>query len=217
MFIIPCFPTVLLYVTDQGAYVRVQHQQFQVFHDSELRCSVPVSRVSHVVLFGCCNLSHGAVSLALKRRIPILYLASNGRYFGRLETEGHAQIEYLIRQVHCAQDPAFTTRQAKSIILAKLHNSRVLLQRLNRRRKTEIATAAIAALPALMAKVSEAESIESMLGYEGQGAHLHFQAFASLLKGEFEFEKRTRRPPTDPINSLLSLGYTLLSQNIHSI
>jgi CRISP-associated protein Cas1 len=88
---------------------------------------------------------------------------------------------------------------------------------MNRRRKTETATAAIKELPVLMQKVVESESIESMLGYEGQGAHLYFQAFATLLKGRFEFEKRTRRPPTDPVNSLMSLGYTLLSQNLHSM
>jgi len=56
-----------------------------------------------------------------------------------------------------------------------------------------------------------------MLGYEGYGAALYFQAFATVLKGRFEFEKRTRRPPTDPVNSLMSLGYTLLSQNLHSM
>lgn len=206
-----------LYVTDQGAYLRVQHQQFQVFHQAELRCSIPVNQVSHVVLFGCCNVSHGAVSLALRRRIPILYLASNGRYFGRLETEGQAEIEYLTQQVQRSQDPTFIHQQAQSIISSKLNNSRVLLQRLNRKRKTEVATQAIAELPRLMQKVTEAASIESMLGYEGQGAHLYFQAFATLLKGKFEFEKRTRRPPTDPVNSLLSLGYTLLSQNLHSM
>ena len=206
-----------LYVTDQGAYLRVQNQQFQVLHKEELRCAVPVSRVSHVVLFGCCNVSHGAVSLALRHRIPILYLASNGRYFGRLETEGHAQIDYLTQQVMRSQDPVFMRQQAQNIIVGKLHNSRIVLQRMNRRRKTETATAAIKELPLLMQKVAEAESIESMLGYEGQGAHLYFQAFATLLKGRFEFEKRTRRPPTDPVNSLMSLGYTLLSQNLHSM
>jgi CRISPR-associated endonuclease Cas1 len=76
-----------LYVTDQGAYLKVQHQQFLVFHQGELRCQVPVNRVSHIVLFGCCNLSHGAVSLALRQRIPVMYLSQKGRYFGRLETE----------------------------------------------------------------------------------------------------------------------------------
>ena len=206
-----------LYITDQNAYLKVQQQQFQVFHQQELKCAVPVNRVSHVVLFGCCNLSHGAVSLALRRRIPILYLSSNGSYFGRLDTEGHAQVDYLTQQVQKSLDPVFAMRQAQSIILAKLHNSRVLLQRLNRRRRTEKATQAIADLPTIMQSVREAESIESMLGYEGYAATTYFQAYATLLNGKFEFEKRTRRPPTDPVNSLMSLGYTLLSQNLHSM
>jgi len=206
-----------LYVTDQGAYLRVQHQQFQVVHEQEVKCSVPVNRVSHVVLFGCCNVSHGAVSLALRTRIPILYLASNGRYFGRLETEGVAQIDYLMRQVACLQDEAFVVRQAQSVIMGKLHNSRILLLRLNRKRPSKTAEKAIADIAKLIKQVQNSDSIETMLGYEGQGAHLYFQAYATLLKGKFEFEKRTRRPPTDPINSLLSLGYTLLSQNLHSM
>ncbi len=205
-----------LYVTDQGAYLRVQHQQFQVFHRDELRCAVPASRVSHVVLFGCCNVSHGAVSLALQRRIPILYLSSKGRYFGRLQTTGQARIDYLTQQVLKSQDEEFIRRQSASMIMGKLHNARILLMRLNRRRKTEVATGAIASLSEIIEKVPTAETVESMLGHEGQGANLYFQAFASLLKGNFEFEKRTRRPPTDPINSLLSLGYTLLFENANS-
>jgi CRISPR-associated protein Cas1 len=168
-------------------------------------------------LFGCSNLSHGAVSLCLQRKIPVLYLSSKGRYFGQLQTTGQAQVKYLILQVQRSLDPVFVLNQAKAIVLAKLHNSRVLLQRLNRRRKTVVATQAIAELAQLMEKAAMAESVEVLLGYEGYGANLYFQALATLLKGPFEFEKRTRRPPTDPINSLLSLGYTLLAQNLHSM
>jgi CRISPR-associated endonuclease Cas1 len=188
-----------------------------VFHQGELRCQVPVNRVSHIVLFGCCNLSHGAVSLALRQRIPVMYLSQKGRYFGRLETEGQAQVEYLVRQVQCALDPDFTRRQAKSIVLGKLHNSRILLQRLNRRVRTEMAAKAIQELALLMLDVPDVESIEVLLGYEGQAAHLYFQALGTLFKEPFVFEKRTKRPPTDPVNSLLSLGYTLLSQNMYSL
>jgi CRISPR-associated endonuclease Cas1 len=168
-------------------------------------------------MFGVCNVSHGAVRLALQRRVPLLYLSNKGRYFGRLQTTGQAKLEYLIQQVHKAQDPEFIRTQAASIIVGKLHNSRILLLRLNRRRKTEKATQAIGALAELMQTLPTVNSLESMLGYEGTGANLYFQAYASLLKGQFEFEKRTRRPPTDPVNSLLSLGYTLLSQNVHAM
>jgi CRISPR-associated endonuclease Cas1 len=206
-----------LYITDQGAYLKVEHQQFVVYCQGELRCKVPVNRVSHIVLFGCCNLSHGAVSLALRRRIPVLYLSQKGYYFGRLQTEGQAEVEYLMRQVQCALNPDFTRRQAKNIVLGKLHNSRILLQRLNRRGKTERALKAIDALALLMLDVPDAESIEVLLGYEGHGSHVYFQALGTLFKEPFVFEKRTKRPPTDPVNSLLSLGYTLLSQNMHSL
>jgi CRISP-associated protein Cas1 len=206
-----------LYVTDQGAYVKVQNQQFQVFHQQEMKISVPVNRVSHIVLFGCSNLSHGAVSLSLQRRIPVLYLSSNGKYFGRLETEGHAQIDYLTQQVQKSLDPEFALRQSQSMIAAKMHNSRILLQRLNRKRPSDVAKNAIAQLAELIPEAMTAPSIETLMGYEGHAASLYFPAYATLLKGEFEFTKRTRRPPTDPVNSLLSLGYTLLSQNIHSM
>lgn len=205
-----------LYVTDQGAYLKVHNQQFQVFHHQELRICVPVNRVSHVVLFGCCNISHGAVKLALARRIPVLFLSQKGRYFGRLETDGEAKVEYLAQQVKYSRDPDFTKATAESIIRAKLHNSRVLLQRLNRRRRTDAAQKAINSIALLMDNLPLAESIEVLRGYEGKAATLYFQALGSLFVGAFAFEKRTKRPPTDPINSLLSLGYTLLSQNVYS-
>ena len=206
-----------LYVTEQGAYLRVRHQQFQVFCEQELRISVPANNITFVVLFGACTVSHGAVRLALQRRIPLLYLSNKGRYFGRLQTTGQAKLDYLTAQVDKSRDAAFMHRQAQNIILGKLHNSRKVLLRLNSRRKTAVATKAIKEIAALMKKIPTAESIEVMLGYEGQGAKLYFEAFGSLLKGEFKFEKRTRRPPTDPTNSLLSLGYTLLSQNVHAM
>jgi CRISP-associated protein Cas1 len=206
-----------LYVTEQGAYLRVQHQQFQVFYERDLRCSIPANQITHVVLFGACNVSHGAVRLALQRRIPLLYLSDKGRYFGRLETTGQAKIDYLVAQVAKSQDQDFIRQQAMNVIVGKLHNSRKLLMRLNRRRSTELATKAIKEIAVLIKKVTAAETVESMLGYEGQGASLYFRAYGSLLKGPFAFDKRTRRPPTDPVNSLLSLGYTLLSQNVHAM
>lgn len=203
-----------LYITDQGAYLKAKHHQFQVFHQGELRGKVPVARVSHIVLFGCCNLSHGAVSLALHRRIPVLYLSQRGRYFGRLQTDGQAKVDYLSRQVLCSQNPQFVRATSEAIVAAKLHNSRVLLQKLNRRRSTVKASEAIASIAKLIKCLPEAGSLDVLRGYEGSAAAIYFQALGSLFSGPFVFEKRTKRPPLDPINSMMSLGYTLLSQNV---
>ncbi|WP_245912281.1 CRISPR-associated endonuclease Cas1 [Brunnivagina elsteri] len=210
-----------LYVTDQGAYLSVKNQQFQVFYQGELKIKIPVVRVSNIVLFGCCNTSHGAVSMALKRRIPIMYLSQKGRYFGRLQTEGDAKVEYLMRQVECCQNSEFTRKQAEAIVWAKLHNSRNLLMRLNRRRDSQevdkdFMQKSVNDLDILMDKMFFAESMDALRGYEGKAATIYFQALGRLFTGEFKFEKRTKRPPTDPINSMLSLGYTLLSQNVFS-
>jgi CRISP-associated protein Cas1 len=206
-----------LYISEQGAYLRVQHEQFRVFQRDELLCTVPVNRVSHVVLFGSCNVSHGAVSLALRRRIPILYLSQKGQYFGRLETSGQAQVKYLVQQVNCAQDPEFLITQSRSIIDAKVHNSRILLMRLQRRHKDVDVRSNIGELKDVMAKLPDCGSVDELRGYEGHGARVYFEALSQFFDGPFAFTKRNRRPPKDPINSLLSLGYTLLSQNMHSM
>jgi CRISPR-associated protein Cas1 len=212
-------PMTTLYVTEQQAYIKVKQQQFQVFCNWELQLSVPVNRVSHMVLFGCCNLSHGAVNLALRRRIPILFLSHRGRYFGRLHSDGIAQVGYLTQQVQRSLDPAFVLHQAKAIVAAKLHNARVMLRRWHYRRNTpvEAVTGAIDRLRESRDRIEACESIEALFGHEGQATRVYFEAFGALLHEPFEFRQRTRRPPTDPVNSLLSLGYTLLHQNIHSL
>jgi CRISPR-associated endonuclease Cas1 len=209
-------PMTTLYITEQGSFLKVQRQQFQVFYQQQLRCKVPANRVSHIVLFGCCNLSHAAVGLALSRQIPVMFLSQRGRYFGRLQAEGNAKVEYLSRQVECSLNPVFTRQQAENIVRAKLHNSRALLLKLNRRRPTQEAEIAIDFLANLMDKLGDAESMDALRGYEGKAASVYFQGLGSLLAEPFTFEKRTKRPPKDPVNSLLSLGYTLLSQNIYS-
>ncbi|MEH2134927.1 MAG: CRISPR-associated endonuclease Cas1 [Nostoc sp.] len=205
-----------LYVTDQGAYLSVKNQQFQVFYQQELKIKVPVTRVSNIVMFGCCNVSHGAVSMALIRRIPIMYLSQKGRYFGHTSVQGDAKVEYLMRQVQCCENSTFVRQQAEAIVAGKLHNSRILLMRLNRRRETELATQGIDLINVLIDSLPQAASIDALRGYEGKAATIYFQALGSLFTGFFTFDKRTKRPPTDPINSLMSLGYTLLSQQVFS-
>lgn len=215
-------PMSTLYVTDQGAYLSIQNHQFQVYYQQELRIKVPASRVSHIILFGCCNVSHGAVSCALHQRIPILYLSQRGRYFGRMQHDGRAKVEYLTKQVSCSMNPEFVRLQAEAIVRAKLHNSRILLMRLNRRKSSskdagkKSVLQAVEMLEMLMESLQLAESMDALRGYEGKAATVYFQALGSLFSGPFVFEVRTKRPPTDPINSLLSLGYTLLSQNVSS-
>lgn len=205
-----------LYVTDQGSFISVKNQQFQVFSQRELKIKIPVVRVSYIVIFGCCNISHGAIKMALKRQNSIIYLSQRGWYFGKVESQGMPKVEYLIRQVECSLNPEFIRKQAEAIVRGKLHNSRIILMRLNRRRPTEIAEEAIEDIKQLMELLPLAESTDALRGYEGKAAAIYFPALGSLFTGTFTFSKRTKRPPTDPINSLMSLGYAILSQQVSS-
>ncbi|MBW4509469.1 MAG: CRISPR-associated endonuclease Cas1 [Scytonematopsis contorta HA4267-MV1] len=205
-----------LYITDQGAYLSIKNQQFNVLYQNELKIKIPANRISHVVVFGCCTVSNGVIKILLRCRIPVIYLSQKGRYYGRLETDGLAKVKYLARQIERSKDSEFVKKQAEAIVWAKLHNSRALLLKLNRRHSSKMASSAIDLIADLMDNLCQAESIEMLQGYEGKAATLYFQALGSMFTGEFAFDRRTKRPPTDPINGMLSLGYTLLNQNIYS-
>ncbi len=100
---------------------------------------------------------------------------------------------------------------AREIVQAKLKNSRVILQRQQRRRGTETIAFAIQSLAYLIGKAGDAETLERLMGYEGAGAATYFSAFAECLeKAEFVFLARSRRPPGNPVNAMLSFGYQVL-------
>lgn len=123
----------------------------------------------------------------------------------------------MIEQVKRAENEQFVRQQAEIIVRSKLHNARILLMRINRRRPNEQVNKAIIELKKIINCLTNAQSLEGLRGYEGKGASIYFQGLGCLFQGEFTFSKRTSRPPTDPINSLLGFGYTLLSQNLVSI
>ncbi|MBP0003109.1 MAG: CRISPR-associated endonuclease Cas1 [Cyanobacteria bacterium SBC] len=209
--------TIPLYITEQGTYLSLKQKQLQVWKGDRLKVSVPLQRLSHIVIFGRCTLSHGVVNVVLKQQIPVMFLTQSGRYCGRLAAEGTAEIDRLVAQVDRGRDREFVLAQAQQIVYGKLHNCRVLLQRLNRSRRDEEIRACIATLKTWLDRALESPTVEGLLGCEGQGTRVYFQGLGRCIQPPFTFDGRTRRPPTDPVNSLLSLGYTLLYQTLFSL
>ena len=113
------------------------------------------------------------------------------------------------------EDDGFCLKTAKSIVKGKLSNLRTVLMRLNRQRENLELDNQILALRNLIPKVDEAGSLDTLRGYEGKGSAIYFEGFSKgFLAEDLEFPGRVRRPPTDPINALLSLGYTLLLNQV---
>jgi len=120
-------------------------------------------------------------------------------------------------QYQRANDADWALECARAIVTGKLHNTRTLLRRYARRLDSSQITAAADELSALMERASRCQTVNSLSGVEGRGAAVLFSVFRHLIRAPgWTFEQRSRRPPRDPVNALLSFGYTVLAHNVES-
>jgi len=202
-----------LYISQQGSYVSLRQEFLQVKLKDRLIAEVQLPLLEQVLIFGQAQITTQAIRACLWRNIPIVYLSRMGFCYGRTLSleQGY---RHLFRY---QQELSFNDRLwvARSIVQAKLKNSRVLLQRQNRRSSSPRLTKVIQSLDYFSDQAMQSTRIEQLMGYEGTGASLYFSVFDELLlNSEFVFLGRSRRPPGNPVNALLSFGYQLLWNHI---
>jgi len=202
----------VVYVDEPGAYLRKDGSRLAVTKDRETLASIPLAHVDQLVLAGNVNLSTPLLKHLLKYDVEVVLLNSYGKYEGRFTPELSKNSVLRLRQYERSQSEAFRVRIAQGVVLGKVQNMRAFLMRGNRSRGSSMLDEAIHQLAAFASSVETHTSLDSLLGLEGAAAHAYFRGFAELLGNDvgFDFQKRTRRPPKDPVNALLSLGYTLL-------
>jgi len=175
------------------------------------RESVPVVEVGQLVLHGFAQISTQAIRLCVDKEIGVHWVTGAGRYVGSL-APGAGMVQRRLRQYAGLSDKARCLRLAQRLVLAKVESQLRFLLRATRGapRPPEI-RAAITSIQALLPKVVQAESNENLLGLEGAAASVYFSTLPALLDGALpeplRFDGRTRRPPRDRINALLSFGY----------
>ena len=204
-----------LYVVEQGARIQKESRRLVVTIDDETLQSVPLIKIDQVLVFGNVTVTTPALTYLMRENIDIVFCTQHGRYRGRVvgETSGHSQLRRW--QYRRTDNPDFALETARAIVRAKLRNCRTLLLRYARRRPHPSLDTAAARLAEVIEQVDRVRAIKSLLGSEGIGAAVYFQVFKHLLKGgRWRFDKRVRRPPTDPVNVLLSFGYTMLTHNL---
>jgi CRISPR-associated endonuclease Cas1 len=149
----------------------------------------------------------------------VTYASSGGWVLGHTVSTGHRNIAIRIAQFRAAFDERKSLAFARGLVAAKIRNSRVFLRRNFKFGDEAGRDAALEALARLADRAAYASSEGELLGIEGEGAARYFRLFATMLGEvardfpEFGFEKRTRRPPADPINAMLSFAYTLLTRS----
>lgn len=216
-----------LYLQEQGSILRKDGERFSIEKGEQQLNEVIVRRIEQILVFGNIALTTPAMQYCMRNKIPVTFLSQHGSYFGRLEatTADNSAAERF--QYLRSLDEPFSLEIARNIVAVKIHNSRTLIRK---RRATawehngelkERFDHHLNALNTLADRAQACESIESLRGFEGKAAALYFELFGLLFKKELPFYtdkfRRVRRPPTDPVNSLLSFGYSLLHANMFSL
>jgi CRISPR-associated protein Cas1 len=206
-----------LYIQEQGAVLARQEDRLVVKKGEDVLLAVPAAKVDQVFVLGRCSITTPAMTFCLQEEIPIVLLSSRGQYYGVIDSPTSDRVSLHRQQFARAADPAFVLATAKAVVRGKLANCRVLLQRHQRRKGIDAVKSAIRELDAIAGRLATAQTPEAVLGHEGNGAARYFDAFARLLQHDLGFRGRVRRPPTDPVNSLLSFGYTLAFYNVYAL
>ncbi|MBD3267348.1 CRISPR-associated endonuclease Cas1 [bacterium] len=206
-----------LYVEEQGAYVGKKEETLVIRKNKEKLADARFIELSQLCLFGSVQVSTQAVQELMKRNIPIVYFTYGGWLIGLTQGLPHKNIELRRCQFNAADNKETCLAIAKKFILDKAANCRTMLRR---NTKTDIQPALNELHRAEMA-VGQTDSLESLLGVEGNAARVYFKHFSMLFSNEggeddslFAFEHRNRRPPRDPVNALLSFAYALLTKDL---
>ena len=207
----------VLYVVEQGATLRKTGERLLVTKDGVTLASVPTIKVQQVVIFGNVQLTTQVIVHLLLSSVDVVFLATSGRYYGRLLSSESTYGDLRQRQMRFVDDPVRALPVAQQFVRAKLLNQQRVLVKWSDLQPDRSLASIIRDLGELAERVPRTQQINSLMGVEGKGSALYFSGFRSLLTQDLGFSVRNRRPPRDPINAMLSFGYTLLVYSIQSV
>ncbi len=199
-----------LYLTEQNATLHKRDNRFALEREGKTVAEVHDFRLERVVIFGQVQISAAALGHLLSRGIDTTFVTMTGRLKGRLVPLESKNAPLRARQFEKTRDREFTLGISKVFVQAKVSNCVENLSRQQRNHPELDLRDTIDFLSALGSRIDRAAGLDELRGVEGNAAAAYFKAFGGLFRRGFTFEKRTRRPPTDPVNSLLSFGYSMI-------
>ncbi|MGH7038204.1 MAG: CRISPR-associated endonuclease Cas1 [Stellaceae bacterium] len=205
-----------VYVSADGARISRTGELIEIVLPDGARHGARLGEVSELVLNGNIALTTPCLHELLRRGIPVSWCTGQGWFLGHAAAADHGNVALRIAQHRAAEDPAAVLGIARAVIVAKIANSRTLLRR-NRKLRNPL-NAALSGLEEAQRRALAARDLAALNGIEGAAAALYFPAFGELLtppgdEAALHLAHRTRRPPADPVNALLSYAYGLLVRN----
>ncbi len=205
-----------LYLTEQGSQLEREAGQLLVTKHGAILLAVPATRVETVIVVGNCGITTPALTLLLERGIGLIFLTSNGAFRGRLITDLNGSLDIRRMQYQRAADDAFCLRLGAAMIAGKVHNARAVCMRRDGEAQDPDIVGAAAAMREVLAALPAAHTRAEIMGLEGQAARYAFGVLARSLRPPWVWQARARRPPTDPVNCLISVLSTLLHESCYA-
>ncbi|PSH02790.1 MAG: subtype I-C CRISPR-associated endonuclease Cas1 [Acidobacteria bacterium] len=212
-----------LHVMTQGAYVHRDGETVAVKIDSETRLRVPVHTLEGLVCWGHVSCSPPVLALCCEKGVGISFLAESGHFLARVQGPVSGNVLLRRQQYRSADDAEHSLGIVRMIVAAKVANSRIVILRAAREVSDPTAAAQLREAAGKLAEIGrqalQAATAEEARGHEGIAGRIYFSAFDAMVVGNretFVFRGRSRRPPLDPINALLSFAYALLRHDVES-
>ena len=212
-----------LFVTTQGAYLAKDGETVAVRIDGEVALRVPLHTLGAIACFGNVGCSPFLMGFCGERNVGLSFLTENGRFLARVQGPVTGNVLLRREQYRRADDPVFSARIAAACVLGKVANCRTVLLRARRdhadRVNSDALQQAADRLSASMRRLQDDLDLDAVRGIEGDAARVYFEAFDHLIvreKDHFFMRGRSRRPPLDRVNCLLSFLYTLVLHDLRS-
>ena len=206
-----------LYLLEPNTTLDRDSHQIMVLAPGQDPLRIPAERLHQIMAFGSTHITSGAISLCLEMGIPVMLLGARGRQFGLIDPLKIDNLHTQRAQFRVLDQPLQTLAIASAMVQGKIGNHLALLRRWHRHRPPQDGQHTLDLYDSLQrarSKASHAENTESLRGIEGAAAAAYWRALKNLLAPEWKFEGRRKQPPPDPVNSLLSYGYTLMYYNL---
>lgn len=208
----------VIYIQTQNAWVHKDNDNLVLKVDGELKARVPIHKLQGLVCFGQVSISPYLMAHCAENAITITYLDLFGKFLARVEGPTRGNVLLRRTQHLTGHDVGKSVAIARTMLAGKLYNQRYVIRRYLRDYSEQLAPDPLLALQSAdkrlghcLSQLDNCQAIDTLMGKEGEAAEVYFSIFKHLIRQEgFTFDARRRRPPTDPVNALLSFCYTLL-------
>lgn len=210
-----------LYVTQPDVYLSLKGHNVVVQKDEKTLARIPLHNLEAITTFGYAGASPALMGYCADNNISLTFFTKHGRFLARVVGESRGNVVLRKKQYKISENENLSTIIARNFIIGKIYNSKWIIERMTRDYPLRIDVDKFKTvsnyLTILMHEVRECNDLETLRGWEGQAALSYYNLFNEMIlqqKEDFFFRTRSRRPPMDNVNAMLSFAYTLLTNDM---